>query len=808
MSWQQPTRSEIDVVANVRRRTPEIVPLARVLAAATRIEPLLLRNARRHFFPGSASEIEYFLWFSPLVASRSSSEVVFHAGAARLLLHRLWRHQRERFDEVVEFVRAQTRHWQPEDRLEQDLRLAALRGDHDELRSGVEDMLKRLYEESDEQARIRLARWGVRALATIGAAGAGFDAARLLTRFAAVSLGSTTPLPAGCAPELLPGWLAERLPASLRPARLSVEARYDPDTRAQVLHFVAPGEQDDAIDLPTPLPATLHIAADGQQGGWYMVRNGTRVQLAPASRRIALATITGQRYELLVDLPPDEEPSGAARIVLSHLPEDAEQARAVARWLGTRGHLVQLRPEATTAGTHESTSDESGQPIHLLRLWTSAACRRLQESRGELPLADTRSALLRVDPAVELPQAGYGAERVLDVRGWRDGQPSEEVGDFLHQLAAWLAGETPPPDDERDPPVGEAERLLAELENPQTPTPRRLEIGDRLAEIGDPRRGVGVREFVVEEESPAEPPLSDEASELLAELEISQTPPPRRLAIGDRLAEIGDPRRGVGLDAHGLPEIDWVDIPGGEFVYQAGKKRTLPTFRIARYPVTNVQYQTFVDAGGYRAERWWRDLRRPQPEPSHWPQGNRPRTDVDWYEAVAFTRWLSAQLRYEVRLPTEEEWERAARGHDGRQYPWGAEYESGRANIDETDRFGFGEKVGEWFLEQTTAVGVYPHGASAEGVLDLSGNVWEWCLNQYDEPKRIQPDMSGQARLLRGGSWLSLTAAARASRRLRDDPAPRNHLVGFRLVSSAHIAASAKFAGIADHGLRYATAGL
>ena len=155
-----------------------------------------------------------------------------------------------------------------------------------------------------------------------------------------------------------------------------------------------------------------------------------------------------------------------------------------------------------------------------------------------------------------------------------------------------------------------------------------------------------------------------------------------------------------------LPDIDWVEIPGGEFLYQQRERRTLGTFRIARYPITNVQYQTFVDAGGYRAECWWKDLQRPEPEPSRWPQGNRPRTNVDWYEAVAFTRWLSAQLRYAVRLPTEEEWERAARGRDGREYPWGAEYESGRANIDEAARWG-GEKVGEWSLGQTTAAGVY-----------------------------------------------------------------------------------------------------
>ncbi|TMQ75175.1 formylglycine-generating enzyme family protein [Candidatus Accumulibacter phosphatis] len=232
-----------------------------------------------------------------------------------------------------------------------------------------------------------------------------------------------------------------------------------------------------------------------------------------------------------------------------------------------------------------------------------------------------------------------------------------------------------------------------------------------------------------------------------------------------------------------MPDLDWVDIPGGEFLYQQRQRRTLGTFRIARYPITNVQYQTFVDAGGYRAEHWWRDLQRPEPQPSRWPQGNRPRTNVDWYEAVAFARWLSAQLRYEVRFPTEEEWERAAGGPEGREYPWGAEYESGQANIDET----WGEKKGLWHLEQTTAVGVYPHGASPEGVLDLSGNVWEWCLNQYDQPERIQPDTSGRARVLRGGSWYDIAALARASLRSWFHPDFRYDLVGFRLVSSAPI---------------------
>ncbi|HRD92850.1 MAG TPA: SUMF1/EgtB/PvdO family nonheme iron enzyme [Accumulibacter sp.] len=232
-----------------------------------------------------------------------------------------------------------------------------------------------------------------------------------------------------------------------------------------------------------------------------------------------------------------------------------------------------------------------------------------------------------------------------------------------------------------------------------------------------------------------------------------------------------------------LPDIDWVEIPGGDFVYQAGAKRSLPTFFMARYPVTTVQYQTFIDADGYRDQRWWQDLVRPEPEDPHWPQANRPRTNVDWYEAVAFCRWLSVQFGYEVRLPTEEEWERAARGSDGRAYPWGEAYQTGYANIDET-----GGKSGAWDLRQTTAVGVYPHAASAEGALDLAGNVWEWCVNKYDSPEQVEADTSGEWRVARGGSWFHYPVNARGSLRSSDHPVNRYYFRGFRLVSSAPIA--------------------
>lgn len=236
-----------------------------------------------------------------------------------------------------------------------------------------------------------------------------------------------------------------------------------------------------------------------------------------------------------------------------------------------------------------------------------------------------------------------------------------------------------------------------------------------------------------------------------------------------------------------IPDIAWVEIPGGPFLYQHGEARELPTFWIARHPITNLQYQTFIDDGGYREERWWRDLKRPEPQESRWQQPNRPRTNVDWFEAVAFSRWLCARLGLkegELRLPSEEEWEKAARGPKGLAYPWGENYRSGFANVDEK------ALAGPWHLEQTTAVGLYPHGRSPNGVEDLAGTVWEWCLNKYDKPEDVIVDSGEDRRVLRGGSWLNDPNSARADDRGRYPPGDRLFNLGFRLVSVVHIASA------------------
>jgi formylglycine-generating enzyme required for sulfatase activity len=274
----------------------------------------------------------------------------------------------------------------------------------------------------------------------------------------------------------------------------------------------------------------------------------------------------------------------------------------------------------------------------------------------------------------------------------------------------------------------------------------------------------------------------------LTDLE-NQPNPAARAAVGRALGSLRrhdqplDTRRGVGLRFSldkklWLPDIDWVEIPAGPFIYQNDQKRELPTFFISRYPVTHVQFQAFVDdPEGYSNPRWWKGLAKhyEHPEATSWSYANHPRETVNWYEAVAFCAWLSARLEAVIRLPTEQEWEKAARGRDGNEYPWGNDYISGYANIDET----FSE-VGDYTLQQTTAVGIYPQGRSPYGVMDMAGNVWEWCLNKYDDPN--DTSIGGQdSRVWRGGSWNYNRVSARATNRHYYDPVYRYNFLGFRV---------------------------
>ena len=207
-----------------------------------------------------------------------------------------------------------------------------------------------------------------------------------------------------------------------------------------------------------------------------------------------------------------------------------------------------------------------------------------------------------------------------------------------------------------------------------------------------------------------------------------------RDSIGHSLAVQGDPHQGIGLAEEGTPDLDWVAIPGGEVELEGSAGRlTVKPFHMARYLVTNAQ------DGCVKAD-WWQGMHEDAnngPEKSRWIEPNHPRATVSWYEAVAFYRWLSRRLGFEVRLPSETEWQQAATGGDPEYaYPWGPEWDDRRCNTSESG------------LNRTTAVGLYPACANAQGVLDLSGNLWEWCLNKYDQPDKIVMDDPGESRVL------------------------------------------------------------
>ncbi len=269
---------------------------------------------------------------------------------------------------------------------------------------------------------------------------------------------------------------------------------------------------------------------------------------------------------------------------------------------------------------------------------------------------------------------------------------------------------------------------------------------------------------------------------------------PYAVAEWGRLNHENDQRPGVGLRPDGLPDIVWCDIPAGKFLYGKDKqeREIAYPFKIAKYPVTFIQFQSFIDSGEYTDPAWWEGMPdqyqgQPMKEQNN-PYRNHPRDSVSWYQAVAFSRWLDMKYRsvglfgtdVQVRLPLEWEWEYAARGSDGREYPWGDAYRVGYANLNEQ-----GQGAGSYFLYCTTAIGLYLQGISPFGVLDMAGAVWNWTLNTYDSPE-ILSITSSDRRVLRGGSFVNVSELAtswyRHGSRL---PNNGNHAFGLRLVLSS-----------------------
>jgi len=196
---------------------------------------------------------------------------------------------------------------------------------------------------------------------------------------------------------------------------------------------------------------------------------------------------------------------------------------------------------------------------------------------------------------------------------------------------------------------------------------------------------------------------------------------------------------------------------------------TLPAYDIDRYEITNAQYQRYVATTQARAPKGWPSGRPPAGREHH------PVTHVNWYEAQAYCQWAGK------RLPTEAEWEKAARGTDGREYPWGNEFDEKRANTG-------GSGVGD-----LAPVGQFPQGASPYGVEDLAGNVWEWTADWYQPyPGSVYQtkDFGQKFKVLRGSSWggtghYALPYFYRSAHRFYINPEYSFADTGFRCAKSA-----------------------
>jgi formylglycine-generating enzyme required for sulfatase activity len=242
-----------------------------------------------------------------------------------------------------------------------------------------------------------------------------------------------------------------------------------------------------------------------------------------------------------------------------------------------------------------------------------------------------------------------------------------------------------------------------------------------------------------------------------------------------------------------VTQMTFVWVPGGSFLMGSSNTRGEPGydseaygdevpahpvqltgFWMGVYPVTNEQYARFLAETGQPAPPSFSDRRFNDPV--------QPVVTVPWEDAAAFTRWLTGKLAgIEARMPTEAEWEYAARGTDGRRYPWGNERPDGsRATFDLSSDSG-----------RPAVVGHTPGGVNPFGVHELAGNVWEWCLDtwaaSYAEIEGLvdpchQGDTRGGARVVRGGSWYDQARALRSAYRFRYHPLRQDQCLGFRVV--------------------------
>ena len=233
---------------------------------------------------------------------------------------------------------------------------------------------------------------------------------------------------------------------------------------------------------------------------------------------------------------------------------------------------------------------------------------------------------------------------------------------------------------------------------------------------------------------------------------VDESLPELASVAADALVQLG---AAAGAQVVGKDGSELIAIPAGEFLmgtdrggqdHERPQRRVrLDAYQIARHPVTNAQYRRFIEATKHREPYYWDD--------KHYNKPNQPVVGVTWEDAQAYCEWAG------LRLPTEAEWEKAARGTDGRTWPWGDELpDEGKCNFNNN-------------VDAPTEIASYPDSASPYGCHDMAGNVWEWCSDWYgdyrrDETRNPEGPNKGSSRILRGGAYWSDTDGVRCASRL------------------------------------------
>ncbi|UCH94179.1 MAG: formylglycine-generating enzyme family protein [Candidatus Aminicenantes bacterium] len=239
-------------------------------------------------------------------------------------------------------------------------------------------------------------------------------------------------------------------------------------------------------------------------------------------------------------------------------------------------------------------------------------------------------------------------------------------------------------------------------------------------------------------------------------------------------------------------------VPAGEFIRGSEKFENakpvqsiyLDAYMIGKYTVTNQEFKRFVDSEGYYKEEYWEvdgwrwrkdeDITEPfYWYDSQWNGPNFPVVGISWFEANAYANWLAKVTGKPFRLPTEAEWEKAACGTDGREYPWGNKFFENLCNTDESG------------LGRTMPVGLFPAAQSPYCCMDMVGNILEWCADYYDSEYYKKSPLKNPKgpefcsnRVLRGGGWANGPVTCTSNIRLYLPPATRLSTMGFRLAMS------------------------